>query len=241
MSFGKHIIVVEDEADIVDLITYNLSREGFLVDSAPDGETALEKIRRKEYDLMILDLLLPKIHGIDVCRKVKTDPFNGTLPIIILSAKSEEIDKILGLEMGADDYMTKPFSPRELIARINAVLRRAGNHLSSAGNHASPNKNEIVSVGELVIDKRKCILTKRGKQIKTSATEFKLLCFLAERKGKVFTREELLDSLWRNEAFVGQRTIDVHIRRLREQIENNVSKPQYIKTRQGFGYYFDGE
>jgi DNA-binding response OmpR family regulator len=232
MSFAKHIIVVDDEADIVDLITYNLSREGFLVDSTYDGETALKKIHKKQYDLLVLDLLLPKINGIEVCRKIKSDPFNGSLPIIILSAKGEEIDKILGLEMGADDYMTKPFSPRELIARIHAVLRRAGKH---------PPTNEITTVGELVIDKRKCILKKRGKQVKTSATEFKLLCFLAERKGKVFTREELLDALWRNESFVGQRTIDVHIRRLREQIENNVSKPQYIKTRQGFGYYFDGE
>jgi DNA-binding response OmpR family regulator len=232
MSFAKHIIVVDDEADIVELIRYNLSQEGFLIDAAFDGESALEKIQKKQYDLLVLDLLIPKINGIELCRMIKNDPSINSLPIIILSAKSEEIDIILGLEMGADDYITKPFSPRELIARIHAVLRRAGK-LSST--------NEIVTVGELVIDKRKRILTKSGKQIKPSAKEFKLLCFLAERKGTVFTREELLDALWRNEAFVGQRTIDVHIRRLREQIENNVSKPQYIKTRQGFGYYFNGE
>jgi DNA-binding response OmpR family regulator len=232
MSFAKHIIVVDDEADIVELISHNLAREGFLVDSAFDGEAALKKIQKKQYDLLLLDLLLPKIGGIELCRMIKNDPSTSFLPIIILSAKGEEIDKILGLEMGADDYMTKPFSPRELIARINAVLRRGSNH---------PSEDEILKVQDIIIDKRKCILMKKGKQIKTSVTEFKLLCFLAERKGKVFTREEILDALWRNESFVGQRTVDVHIRRLREQIENNVSKPQYIKTRQGFGYYFNGE
>jgi DNA-binding response OmpR family regulator len=232
MYYAKQIILVDDEADIIKLLTYNLLQEGFLIDSAFDGLTALEKIQNKQYDLLVLDLLLPKINGLELCRRIKNDPSTNSLPIIILSAKDGEIDKILGLEMGADDYITKPFSPRELIARINAVLRRAGK-LESI--------NEMITAGDLVIDKRRYILTKRGKQIKTSAKEFKLLCFLAEKKGTVFTREELLDALWRNETFVGQRTIDVHIRRLRELIENNISEPQYIKTRKGFGYYFNGE
>lgn len=232
MEPPKYIFIVDDEADLVELVSYNLKKEGFIVDSAPDGETALKKIRKEKYDLLILDLMLPGIQGIELCRILKNDPKTTTLPIIMLTAKGEEVDKILGLEMGADDYLTKPFSPRELVARVKAVLRRIVE---------KPTLEKIIQTGDLSINKETYTVTRRDVPIKLSATEFKLLLFLVERQGKVFNREQLLDALWRNEAFVEPRTVDVHIRRLREQIEENPAKPRYIKTMRGIGYYFDGQ
>jgi len=232
MDAPKHILVVEDEADLVELISYNLKKEGFSVDSAMDGETALSKIKKGRYDLVVLDLMLPGIQGMELCRILRNDPKTGTLPIVMLTAKGEEVDKILGLEMGADDYITKPFSPRELVARVKAVLRRS---------MEKPAPEKILKVGELVIDRERYTLTIKGKPVKLSATEFKLLLFLAERKGKVFNREQLLDAVWSDEAFVEPRTVDVHIRRLRAQIEEDPAHPRYIKTLRGIGYFFDGK
>jgi phosphate regulon transcriptional regulator PhoB len=232
MDAPKHILVVEDEADLVELISYNLKKEGFSVDSAMDGETALSKIKKGRYNLVVLDLMLPGIQGMELCRILRSDPKTETLPIIILTAKGEEVDKILGLEMGADDYITKPFSPRELVARVKAVLRRSVE---------KPAPEKILKVGELVIDRERYTLTIKGKPVKLSATEFKLLLFLAERKGKVFNREQLLDSVWSDEAFVEPRTVDVHIRRLRSQIEEDPAHPRYIKTLRGIGYFFNLE
>lgn len=228
----RNILVVDDEADIVELVVYNLKKEGFTVDSALNGETAITKIKKGNYSLVILDLMLPGIQGIEICRIIRNDPVTASLPIIMLTAKGEEVDKILGLEIGADDYITKPFSPRELIARIKAVLRRTAE---------KPTPEKIIHTGDLVINKETYTVTKKNIPIKLSSIEFKLLLYLAERKGRVFNREQLLDAVWGNEAFVEPRTVDVHIRRLRAQIEDDSARPRYIKTMRSIGYFFDGK
>lgn len=230
METPKNILVVDDEADLVELVSYNLKKEGFIVDSASDGETALTKIRKGKYGLLILDLMLPGIQGMELCRILRNDPKTSVLPIIMLTAKGEEVDKILGLEMGADDYMAKPFSPRELVARVKAVLRRS---------KEKPVSEKLLKIGDLEIDRERYVVSVRTKPVKLSATEFKLLLFLAERKGKVFSRDQLLDAVWRDEAFVEPRTVDVHIRRLRSNIEEDPAQPKYIKTMRGIGYFFD--
>jgi phosphate regulon transcriptional regulator PhoB len=229
---AKKVLIVDDEKDIAELIIYNLKKEGFAADSAPDGETALEKMKKGNYDLVILDLMLPGLQGIELCRILRNDPATSSLPVIMLTAKGDEVDKVLGLEMGADDYITKPFSPRELVARVNAVLRRAKER---------PVSVRIIKEGDLVIDKDAYAVTRKGIPIKLSATEFRLLLYLVERKGRVFSREQLLNAVWSDEAFVEPRTVDVHIRRLRAQIEENPSSPGYIKTMRGAGYFFDGK
>jgi phosphate regulon transcriptional regulator PhoB len=225
-----HILVVDDEADLVELVTYNLNKEGFTVDSASDGEAALSKLRKGKYDLVVIDLMLPGIQGIELCRILRNDPNIAGLPVIMLTAKGEEVDKIVGLEMGADDYVTKPFSPRELVARVKAVLRRS---------KEKPVREKLLKIGELEIDKERYNVSIKGKPVKLSATEFKLLLYLAERKGKVFSREQLLDAIWRDEAFVEPRTVDVHIRRLRSHVEENPANPRYIRTMRGIGYFFN--
>ena len=232
MNSPKHILVVDDEADLVELVSYNLRKDGFIVDSASDGETALTKVRKGKYDLAILDLMLPGIQGMELCRILRNDSKTARLPIIMLTAKGEEVDRIVGLEMGADDYMTKPFSPRELIARVKAVLRRSTE---------KPVHEKILKTGDIEIDTERYTVSIKGKPVKLSATEFKLLLFLAERKGKVFSRSQLLDAIWRDEAFVEPRTVDVHIRRLRANIEEDPAHPGYIKTMRGIGYLFDGK
>jgi DNA-binding response OmpR family regulator len=224
------ILVVDDESDVVELLTYNLLKEGYLVDSALDGETALSNIRNKPYDLIILDLMLPGIQGLEICRILKSKPETAHLALIMLTAKGEEADKIVGLEMGADDYITKPFSPKELLARVKSVLRR-GEVVKKAVSE------KVLNIGELQIDKNRCTVSIKGTLVDMRAKEYKLLCFLAANKGKVFTREEIFNALWRDEAYVGLRTIDVYIRRLREYIEINPDNPKYIKTRRGIGYY----
>ena len=232
MNSPKHILIVDDEADLLELVSYNLRKDGFIVDSASDGETALTKVRKGKYDLAILDLMLPGIQGMELCRILRNDSKTARLPIIMLTAKGEEVDRILGLEMGADDYMTKPFSPRELIARVKAVLRRSTE---------KPVHEKILKTGDIEIDTERYTVSLKGKSVKLSATEFKLLLFLAERKGKVFSRGQLLDAIWRDEAFVEPRTVDVHIRRLRANIEEDPAHPGYIKTMRGIGYLFDGK
>ena len=229
---AKKVLIVDDEKDIVELITYNLKKEGFAADSVPNGETALAKIKKGHYDLVILDLMLPGLQGIELCRILRNEPATSSLPVIMLTAKGEEVDKILGLEMGADDYIVKPFSPRELVARINAVLRRS---------KESPASEGALKEGDLIIDKDAYAVTRKGVPLKLSAMEFKLLLYLAERKGKVFSRDQLLNAVWSDEAFVEPRTVDVHIRRLRAQIEEEPSSPRYIKTKRGVGYFFDAK
>jgi phosphate regulon transcriptional regulator PhoB len=226
----KKILVVDDEPDIVELASYNLTKEGFDVSSASDGEEALNKIRSGNFDLVILDLMLPGIQGMEICRILRNDPRTQHLPVIMLTAKGEEIDRILGLEIGADDYMTKPFSPRELAARIRAILRRF---------NEKPAKEKVIRVKDLVINLETYAVLKRGTSLNLSATEFKLLLYLVERRGKVFSREQLLDAVWKDEGYVEPRTVDVHVRRLRTQIEDDPSSPLYIKTKRGIGYYID--
>lgn len=226
------ILVVEDEKDISGLISYNLGKEGFAVTVSSDGEDALRVIRKEKFSLIILDLMLPGIQGMELCKILKSYEETSFIPIIMLTAKSDELDKVLGLEMGADDYITKPFSPRELIARVRAVLRRA---------QEKPAAEKVLKTGDLEINSDTYQVSKRGTPIKLSATEFKLLLYLVRKKGRVFDRDMLLNAVWKNEAYVEPRTVDVHIRRLREQIEDDPSHPLYIKTRRGIGYYVDGD
>jgi phosphate regulon transcriptional regulator PhoB len=224
------ILVVDDEPDIVELVSYNLTKEGFAVTSAADGEEALGLIKQNHYDLIILDLMLPGIQGVDLCRMIRSNNATERLPIVMLTAKADESDRVLGLEMGADDYLSKPFSTRELIARVRAVLRRSAYNKSGAST---------ITIGDLEIDKGTYSITKSGSPLELSATEFKLLLYLAERRGRVFSRDQLLDAVWKDDVFVEPRTVDVHMRRLRMQIEDEPSDPKYIKTKRGVGYYVD--
>jgi phosphate regulon transcriptional regulator PhoB len=226
----KSVLVVEDEKDILELISYYLRKEDFDVTACSDGEKALGLVRNNNYNLMILDLMLPGIHGMELCRMLKSDERTSSLPIIMVTAKSDDYDKVHGLETGADDYITKPFNPQELVARVKAVLRRT---------LGKDDEERVIRVGALEINTDTYSVLKKGKVVSLSVTEFNLLRYMAERRGRVFSRDILLDAVWKGEAFVEPRTVDVHIRRLREQIENNPSKPEYIKTRRGIGYYFE--
>jgi phosphate regulon transcriptional regulator PhoB len=227
---SKKILVVDDEPDIVELVSYNLKKEKFEISSASDGEEALAKIRKEKFDFLILDLMLPGIQGMELCRILRSDPRTKNLPVIMLTAKGEEVDRILGLEIGADDYISKPFSPRELVARVRAVMRRTAE---------TPTEEKIVRAGDLVINKETYSVLKRDIPLDLSSTEFRLLLYLVERRGKIFSREQLLDAVWKDEAFVEPRTVDVHIRRLRTQVEDDPSNPRYIKTKRGIGYYVE--
>ena len=233
----KSILVIDDEADIVELVAYNLKKEGFNVDTAHDGEQGLKNIGSKRYDLIFLDLMLPGIQGVELCKMVRNNPDTSRIPIVMLTAKGEEIDKILGLEVGADDYITKPFSPRELVARAKAIIRRAEQTVETV--HEPVEDESILRIKDMTIDKERFIVTVGDRQIKLSATEFKLLLFLAERPKKIFNREQLLDMVWGSDVYVEPRTVDVHIRRLRAKIEHDPNNPAYIKTMRGVGYYVE--
>jgi len=227
----KRILIIDDEKDIVDLISYNLEKEGFATIKAYDGEDALKLIKAQRPDLIILDLMLPGMRGLDVCKFVRKNPETETLPIIMLTAKGEQVDKILGLEMGADDYITKPFNVRELIARIHAVMRRAE-------VHHDPEKKEQFQYKGLRFDYTSYEVTVDGKKIDLGPTELKLLRFLTRHPGRVYTRDQLLDYVWGDETFVEPRTVDVHVSRLRAAVEEDKEKPQYILTVRGIGYKF---
>ncbi len=225
------ILIVEDEKDIADLITYNLEKEGFAPLRAYDGENAMALVESEKPDLMILDLMLPGIQGMDICRLIRKNPDTASLPIIMLTAKGEEIDKILGLEMGADDYITKPFSIRELIARIRAVLRRAEDR--------NPAQDKgFFSHNGLGINYDAYEISQNGIRIDLSPTETKLLVFFTRNPGKVFTRNQILDHVWGDHAFVEPRTVDVHVRRLRSRLEKDSENPEFIMTVRGIGYKF---
>jgi len=224
----KRILVVDDEPDITALVSYNLKKDGFAVTVVHEGGEALDLVKKKDFDLVILDLMLPGVHGMEVCRLLRRAPRSRELPIIMLTAKGDEADRIRGLESGADDYLAKPFSPRELTARVKAVLRRAGEH---------KRPEQVISIGRLRIDKDAFTVTKRGSKIDLSATEFRLLTHLAEHQGRIYSREQLLDAAWPDDVAVEPRTVDVHIRRLRSQIEDDPADPALIKTKRGVGYY----
>lgn len=225
----KKILVVDDEKPISDIISFNLENEGYAIEKAYDGEQALEVFEKSQPDLVILDLMLPKMDGLEVCREIRKQ---SAVPVIMLTAKDSEIDKVLGLELGADDYVTKPFSNRELIARVKANLRR---NLGKEPEPQEVNKNEIV-VGDLVIHQDAYIISKHGEEIELTHREFELLHYLARHIGQVMTREHLLETVWDYDYFGDVRTVDVTIRRLREKIEDIPSHPTYIVTRRGVGY-----
>ena len=220
------IVVIEDEVDILEVINYNLSKEGFDVCSALDGEEGLGLIKKEVPDLVLLDLMLPGLDGIEICRKLKTDYSTRSIPIIMVTAKGEESDIVLGLGMGADDYMVKPFRPRELMARIRAVLRR-GDFIEEGEG--------LVSIDELVIDINRHEVKLEGKKIVLTAMEFKLLHFLASHPGQVFTRENLLNHISSDDTFIIDRNIDVHIRSIRKKLNKH---RELIETIHRVGYRF---
>jgi phosphate regulon transcriptional regulator PhoB len=225
------ILIVDDEQDIVELLSYNLEKEGFSTIKAYDGETALKLVKTQKPELIILDLMLPKMNGLDVCRTIRHDPATANVPIIMLTAKADEVDKIIGLEIGADDYMTKPFSVKELVARVRTILRRLKER------EKTPLKETFKYQG-LEINYASCNVKVNGKQITLSPTELKLLFFLTRNPGRVYSRNQILDHVWGDDTFITDRAVDVHIRRLRSQIEKNMENPRYILTIRGFGYKF---
>lgn len=227
----KKILVVDDEKPISDIVKFNLTKEGYDVYTAYDGEEALEKVEEVEPDLIVLDLMLPKIDGLEVCREIRK---THDMPIIMVTAKDSEIDKVLGLELGADDYVTKPFSNRELVARVKANLRRHGNAKPAAVEEEETNDIEI---GALTVHPDAYIVSKRGETIELTHREFELLHYLARHLGQVMTREHLLQTVWGYDYFGDVRTVDVTVRRLREKIEDSPSHPAWLVTRRGVGYY----
>jgi len=226
----KRVLIIEDDKDIVELVRYNLEKEGFQVGAAGDGLSGLAQVKKSPPDLLLLDLMLPKLSGLEICKDIRREPALNRLPILMLTARGEESDRVVGLELGADDYVTKPFSPRELVARVKALLRRAE-------PAAEPPKR--IDVGRLSIDPDSYRVTAGGKPVILSTLEFRLLFFLASRPNKVYSRDQLLDAVWGTERFVTPRSVDVYMRRLREKIESDPQKPQYLKTVRGAGYVFE--
>ena len=230
----KKLLVVEDDKNLSYIITENAKAEGYEYDSALDGEDGLNKALNNQYDLIILDLMLPKIDGFEICRQIRGAGI--ITPVIMVTAREEEADKILGLELGADDYITKPFSVKEVFARIRANIRR-----SSIEAVAAAERNEnIIKAGSLVIDNEKYKVEKNGVPVELSKLEYDLLSFLAKNPGKIFSRAELLKNVWKDD-FYGERTVDTTIQRLRSKIEDDVSNPKLIQNKRGVGYYLTGE
>ena len=227
----NRILVVDDEKDIVELVAYNLVREGYQVAKAYDGHQALQYIKENQPALVILDLMLPGINGFEICRMIRKKPDTEGLPIIMLTAKSDSVDKITGLEIGADDYITKPFNVRELVARVRAVLRRWE-------NRSSDEDVEKISFEGLTIAFRSYEVTVEGNKVELGPRELKLLRFFVTHPGRVYSRDQLLDHVWGNDSFVEPRTVDVHISRLRSGIEKDTDHPRYILTVRGIGYKF---
>lgn len=219
-----HILIVEDDADISEMIDYNLKKEGFKTRIASDGNEALVILQSHNFDLVLLDLMLPEIDGLEICKKLRADKKTKRLPIIMLTAKSQEADKVIGLELGADDYVTKPFSPREIIARIKAVLRRTQKTL---------NEEKMIVVGDLSIDVERHLVKVSNDEVVFTSTEFKLLVFLAQKAGTVVSREVILDNVFGYSSGVYDRTVDTHIKSLRKKLGK---AKDYIETIRGFGY-----
>lgn len=229
----RKILVVDDEQAISDIIAFNLEKESYETRKAYDGEEALEVFAEYQPDLVLLDVMLPKKDGLEVCRDIRKV---SQVPIIMLTAKGEEIDKVLGLEMGADDYMTKPFSNRELSARVKANLRRYTVQTESAANAEEEGSHEIV-IGNLVIDENAYTAIKDGREIELTHREYELLHYLAQKLGSVISREDLLETVWGYDYYGDVRTVDVTMRRLREKVEDDPGHPTLLMTRRGVGYY----
>ena len=230
----KKILIVDDEKPISDIIKFNLTKEGFETVTAFDGREAITKFEEENPDLIILDLMLPELDGLEVAKEVRK---TSHIPIIMLSAKDSEFDKVIGLEIGADDYVTKPFSNRELLARVKAHLRRTENIESAVAEENASSSNSEITIGDLKILPDAFVAQKRGEDIELTHREFELLHHLATHMGQVMTREYLLETVWGYHYFGDVRTVDVTIRRLREKIEDTPSRPEYILTRRGVGYY----
>lgn len=224
------ILIIEDDKDIVELVRYNLDKEGYQTASSGDGAAGLAQIRKSSPDLLILDLMLPKVSGLEICKEIRRDEKLNRLPILMLSARGEEADRVIGLELGADDYVTKPFSPRELVARIKALMRRVQPPSGDA---------KLLEIGPLRIDPVSYRAQRDGKTLALSTLEFRLLYFLASRPNRVFSRDQLLDAVWGTDRFVTPRSVDVYVRRLREKMESNPERPGYLKTVRGAGYIFE--
>ena len=220
------VLVVEDDRDLCNLLDYNLTRGGYQVDIIGRVQGGLERIRGSRPDLIILDVMLPDGDGFELCRRIRADPSLTSIPILFLTARSEEADRVMGLEIGGDDYVTKPFSPRELLARVKAHLRRQTN-----------SKSKVAGPIRVDVDSRRAYL--RDQQLSLTATEFRLLELFLSSPGRVFSREQLLNSIWGEGYHVSPRNVDVHIRRLRERIEDTPDNPQWIQTVRGFGYRFE--
>ena len=232
---SKRVLIVEDEKNIVDILSFNLVREGYETLEAFDGQTGLQLALEQNPDLILLDLMLPKMNGFDVCKAIRAQ--NRSAPIIMLTAREEETDKVLGLELGADDYITKPFSMRELLARVKANIRRTEMLTAPAPAKAAP-----AAAGRIAIDSDQMVVFKDGAPLDLTQREYELVKFLASQPGKVFSREALMEHVWNYEGYVGDvRAVDVAIRRLREKVEDDPASPQFILTRRGQGYLFHGE
>lgn len=231
---NKKILIVDDEKAIVDILNHNLKREGYDTIEAYDGEEAVEKAKQEKPDLILLDVMLPKMDGFTVCKIVRQ---TTNIPIIMVTAKEDVVDKVIGLELGADDYITKPFSVREVLARVKANLRKWDG--IEAGIKASEGEPQILNFGPLSIDTFKYEAKINNKSVELTVREFELLKFLASQQGQIFSREELLEKVWGYEYFGDVRTVDVTIRRIREKIEPNPSVPEFLATKRGMGYYFN--
>lgn len=226
---NKKILIIEDEKSISDIIKYNLTKEGYSIVTAYDGEDGLEKALTIKPDLILLDIMLPKMDGFQICKNIRQ---KSNMPIIMLTAKEEEVDKVLGLELGADDYITKPFGMRELIARVKANIRRSSITIEPG------NKENIIDLGNILLDLNKYEVKKENVILELTVREFELLKYLSEQENQVFTREKLLEEVWGYEYYGDIRTVDVTIRRLREKLEDDSSSPKHIMTKRGIGYYF---
>lgn len=228
---SKTILIVDDEKNIVDILKFNLKKEGYDTIEAYDGEEAVNQALSRNPDLILLDIMLPKMDGFTVCRKLRQ---SIATPILMLTAKEEEVDKVLGLELGADDYITKPFSPRELMARVKANLRRL-----VPAEQAASDKEHINKYGDLTIDIDRYEIKRGDTTIELTLREFELVKFLAAQQGTIFSRETLLEKVWGYEYYGDVRTVDVTVRRVREKLEEDPANPQYIVTKRGVGYYFN--
>ncbi len=229
----RKVLIVDDERSIVDILKYNLEKDGTKAVCAYDGAEGLRLARSEDPDVILLDVMLPEMDGFEVCRTLRAEGNN--VPIIMITAREEETDKVLGLDLGADDYITKPFSMRELLARVRTNMRRAA---SMAAQPAGQEGADILRARDLVIDRTNRTVSKAGREIELTQREYELIRFLAENPGRVMTREELMSQVWQYDYFGDLRTVDVAVRRLREKIEPNPSEPQYVVTKRGAGYFF---
>ena len=231
---NKRVLIVDDEKNIVDILKFNLGKEGYDTVCAYDGRDGLDKARSMNPDLILLDVMLPYMDGFQVCQTLRKE--GNEVPIIMITAREEETDKVMGLELGADDYITKPFSVRELLARVKTNIRRASSNQALSSEYSG----EVLRFGELAIDIGRHSVFRDGRELELTQREYELIKFLAERPGKVISRQELMSEVWQYDYYGDLRAVDVAVRRLREKLEKNPAEPEYVITKRGAGYYFAG-